>query len=211
MTDAELYNLIVTVALITGVVFLAISVILFFRLKILKVIGDLTGRSAKQGVKKRNKEDVMKRREQELQVAQLKEAKANKKQAKKAKTEKISETEVLESNETVVLAAQETEVLGSAETDVLSSPETEVLGCAETDVLSYPETEVLGGTSYQTKTESSNTEQLDRKDAITEQLSGGATEILSETIADPDLVIEDNITVINTDITIDQQSKKQKE
>ena len=214
MTDAELFNLIVTVALISGIVFLAISVILFFRLKILKVIGDLTGRSAKQGVKrKKNKEEVMKRREQELAVTQLKEAKANKKQKKsKEKTEKITnettvlqnnETEVLTAQSTEVLASQETEVLGYAETEVLTSPETEVLGYAETEVLTSPETEVLGEGSYETAPDSSHTEQLAEKNGITEQLSNGTTEVLAESIIDPDLIIEDNITVVNTDIIID--------
>lgn len=190
MTDAETYNLIVTVSLITGVVFLAISIILFFRLKILKVIGDLTGRSAKQGVKKKkNKEEVMKRREQELAVAQLKEAKANKKQKqKKSKTEKISnETTILEANETTVLTAQETEVLTSPETEVLTSQETEVLGGAYQSAIIH----------------SSDTQQLNKNVAITEQLSNGATEILGEPAADPDLIIEDNITVVNTDVIIE--------
>lgn len=50
---------------------------------------------------------------------------------------------------------------------------------------------------------SSDTQQLYKNVAITEQLSNGATEILGEPAADPDLIIEDNITVVNTDVIIE--------
>lgn len=213
MTDAEFYSLVVTVALITGIVFLAISMLLFFRLRIIKVIGDLTGRSAKQGVKKKNKEEVIKRKEQEMEVARLKEEKAAKKQKRNnRKTEKITnETTLLESEETSLLGSSETVVLepeGSSETVVLEAAQ--IQGIDETTVLSSNETEVLTSDVGQTVPLKGVTEQLSKNDrpsetsygkttplkADTEQLAGGMEE-------GSDMVIEDNITVVNTDVIIE--------
>ena len=159
MTDAELCGLVVNVAIITGIVFLAISVLLFFRLKIIKVIGDLTGRNARQGVK-RSKAEVKKRKEQELEFAKRRQAIARSNEAKVsgklAKTEEIMD-------QTTVLTSQDTVVLEP--TADLSRKHTEMLGSQDTEVLSQ-------------------TSQLD------EPMDNG-------------LVIEDDVTVVNTDVIIE--------
>lgn len=165
MTDAELYRLIMTVALITGIVFLAVSVLLFFRLKIMKVIRDLTGRSAKYGIKK-SKEEVKKRKEQEMAFAQQHQTRAGKKntgklKGKVGKTEEISEeTTILENNETTVLQNEDTVVLEPAMNENFQ----------HTEVLAENDTERLG-------------EPAAKKPAA-------------------DMVIEDDITVVNTDVII---------
>lgn len=172
MTDAELYGVIVTVAMITGIVFLAVSVLLFFRLRIVKVIRDLTGRSAKYGIKK-SKADVKKRKEQEQRFA--KQQRAHSKGAKGTGMNSQSDR---------------TEELGEA-TTVLESQDTVVLDTATN--ADIQETEVL-------RTEQLGTEQLATgTERLSKASSSSDMEIQSETA---DMIIEDNITVVNSDVII---------
>lgn len=190
MTQTEMYSLIVKIALVTGVVFFVISLILFFRLKIMKVIGDLTGQSAKKGIK-RNKEDVIKKKQQELEASKKRKEAMDRKEKLKAdrrasaKTEQITEKI---SNETTVLGndTNETTVLGS------STNETTVLGynASETSVLGGDDTVVLS-----TASNSRGTEKLGDTEVLTSSAKQKAPKADS-------LEIEDEITVVNSDLII---------
>lgn len=157
MTQAELYSLVVKGALISGIVFFIISVLLFFRLNIRKVIGDLTGSSAKKGAK-RSKADVKRRKEQEQEFAKRRQAIAKSNEAKLS--EKLAKTEKI---------VQETTVLGSDATVVLEPT-------------------------------------MDLKGQATERLEERGTELLSESAykvaEDYGMVIEDEVTVVNTDVVL---------
>ena len=155
----EMYRYIFLGALIACGVFFTIAVILFFVLKIPKVVSDLTGRTARKAI-----ENIRMQNEQtgdksyQSSAVNLERGKITDKISQSGRlvardatpfgtgviTEKISTMKLQPAGETDVLAVAE-------ETSVLASPagETEVLGApmaGETEVLGTPtfgETEVL--------------------------------------------------------------------
>ncbi|SFR69009.1 hypothetical protein [Anaeromicropila populeti] len=151
--EAKVFNLLFISGLVAAGVFLMISIILFFRLHIVKVIGVLTGSSAKKGTqqireKSQSVENVRRLEKQHGKSKELKGKTAGLKKAtkqlKKESENQVSETTVLEANETAVLGQNETAVLDTNETIVLGEGQTTVLGGNETSVLDQlPRTEKL--------------------------------------------------------------------
>lgn len=129
---SELYNMIFIIGTILAIIMLIITIILFIKFNIPKVIGDLTGLSEKKGLKnmrvtninvsqKRIKQDSKKKTKTNDQVYELAQNKNVEKGGNVHLTEKLNE-------ENITMELRQEPVIGtteSKETEVLSDVELE--------------------------------------------------------------------------------------
>lgn len=155
----EVYRYIFYGGAILAGIMLAISVVLFFVLKIPHVVGDLTGANARKAIEKiRNQNENTGDKVYKSSHVNRERGKITDKISPSGRliktptgqmggamaTEKIGTGQMPPAEETTVLGSNETTVLGSSETTVLNS------GAGETAVLSNNETPVLTGGAGET-------------------------------------------------------------
>lgn len=181
---AQIFNIISIVSFSLAGVFLIIAVILWIKFNIPKIIGDLTGRTAKKSIAQMRKENEKTGKKSytpkssdeggSIKLKSLGEEKtASLPTEKLGNVNKPSPFEENRDLETSLLNENnETELLEeSSQTELLSeSPETELLG--QTDILEEPETELLG------MTDSSGTLKTDTMEETT--LLDDGTTLLNE-------------------------------
>ena len=149
----EIYRYIFLGGAVLAGIMLAVSVLVFFLLKIPTVIGDLTGSNARKAIENiRNQNESTGNKTYRSSPVNRERGKITDKITPSGRlvknpsnhlhgamaTEKISTQKLPQSNETTVLESNETTVLNNSETTVLQSSETTVLtnmGGAETTVL----------------------------------------------------------------------------
>lgn len=153
----DVYRYIFMGALIFSVVMLIVSVLLFAALNIPKVIGELSGATAKKAIRnikeqaenvKDNKESTVNRQRGRLTDKISESGRLIRMETNQlgmgVVTEKIGTQEFAGGNETTVLTQNETAVLDKNETTVLSQDETTVLTQNDTTVLTQSNESVIG-------------------------------------------------------------------
>ena len=190
----EVYRYIFYGGAILAGIMLAVSVLLFFMLKIPHVIGDLTGANARKAI-----ENIRNQNEGSGDKV-YKSSHVNRERGKL--TEKISPSGRLVKNPTAQTGAMPTEKIGTPQPP--QANETTVLGANETTVLGSNETTVLGGGAGETTvldTGAGATTLLSNEPAV---VPGGAGETTVLTAAVPPVAfqIEYEITYVHTDEVI---------
>lgn len=207
--------------LILAILLLIVSIVLFVVLKIPKVFGDLTGRTAKKSIKEMKagkpvKESVAKKEQAKYYNQDSGKIKVRETVSTETRKENRDDTTDLLRPEELNINAEETEVLG-ATTGKVDVEETEVLSQGRAAEAYEDSTEVLS--SEEKEQDDDSTEVLTTEDDATDALSAenDVTDILTEdkdgetdVLRDEGAMDEGGATTVLTAAIADKLSKKVK-
>ncbi|MBQ8413322.1 MAG: hypothetical protein IJX12_06940 [Lachnospiraceae bacterium] len=217
--------------LILAILLLIVSIVLFVVLKIPKVFGDLTGRTAKKSIKEMKagkpvKESVAKKEQAKYYNQDSGKIKVRETVSTETRKENRDDTTDLLRPEELNINAEETEVLGATiskvdveETEVLSQGRTAETYEDSTEVLSSEEKESDDDSTEVLVAEDESTEVLTVEDDATDILTeeDDATDILKEdmdsetdVLRDESAMDEGGATTVLTAAVVDKLSKKVK-